>query len=155
RQYLVAVGVSVIVALLLLVTVIATVFLTYMIENLREFGLFSDSVFWVNSARYLVFIAMIYIGVATLYFFGTREGRKSKFFSVGALFTTLLIMLTTFLFGVYITNFSSYNELYGSIGALLILMVYIWINGNILLLGFELNAVLTRKREGSKKEEAL
>ncbi|NJW54299.1 YhjD/YihY/BrkB family envelope integrity protein, partial [Salinimicrobium oceani] len=37
-----------------------------------------------------------------------------------------------------------YNELYGSIGALLILMVYIWINSNILLLGFELNASLMR-----------
>ncbi len=155
RQYIVAVGVSLIVALLLLSTVIATVYLTYTIENLREYGVFRDSVGWVNAARYLVFVIMIYIGVATLYFFGTREGRKSKFFSVGALFTTLLIMLTTFLFGVYITNFSSYNELYGSIGALLILMVYIWINANILLLGFELNAVLTRMREGIKKEEAL
>jgi membrane protein len=150
RQYIVATGVSVIVALLLLITVIATVYLTYMIENLWEFELFQNSAAWVNTARYLVFVVMIYIGVATMYFFGTREGRKSRFFSVGALFTTLLIMLTTFLFGVYITNFSSYNELYGSIGALLILMVYIWLNANILLLGFELNAVLNRMRRGIK-----
>ena len=48
------------------------------------------------------------------------------------------------MFTIYIENFSSYNELYGSIGALLILMLYIWINANILLLGFELNASIYR-----------
>lgn len=144
RQYLVAIGVSIIVALLLLTTVITTIYLTYIIENLRDFGLFSDSIVWAEMGRYAVFIVMVYIGVATLYFLGTREGRTHKFFSVGALATTVLIILTTYLFAVYIDNFSSYNELYGSIGALLILMVYIWLNSNILLLGFELNASLSR-----------
>ena len=56
--------------------------------------------------------------------------------------TTLLFLLTTYLFGIYINNFSNYNQLYGSIGALLIMMVYIWLNSNLLLLGFELNAAL-------------
>jgi membrane protein len=67
--------------------------------------------------------------------------------------TTLLIMLTTWLFGIYIENFSTYNQLYGSIGALLIFMLYIWLNSNVLLLGFELNATLMRlKNEVPKKE---
>jgi len=69
------------------------------------------------------------------------------------LMTTLLIMLTTWLFGIYIENFSTYNQLYGSIGALLIFMLYIWLNSNVLLLGFELNATLMRlKNEVPKKE---
>jgi membrane protein len=90
----------------------------------------------------------IYITVSILYFFGTAEGRKSQFFTPGALMTTLLFFLTTYGFGIYIDNFSTYNQLYGSIGALLIFLLYIWINSNILLLGFELNATLTRfKRE--------
>ena len=75
------------------------------------------------------------------------EGRESKFFSIGALVTTLLFLLTTYLFGVYINNFSQYNELYGSIGALLIMMLYIWINANLLLLGFELNISLQRLKD--------
>ena len=53
--------------------------------------------------------------------------------------TTCLTILTSYLFGIYIENFSKYNELYGSIGALLILLVYLWLNANILILGFELN----------------
>ena len=64
--------------------------------------------------------------------------------------TTLLFFFTTYGFGIYIENFSNYNQLYGSIGALLIFLLYIWINSNILLLGFELNATLTRIKRNPK-----
>ena len=64
--------------------------------------------------------------------------------------TTILISMTTKLFGIYITYFSTYNQLYGSIGAILILMFYIWLNSIILLLGFELNATLNRFKKSDK-----
>ena len=147
RQYFIAVGVSMIMAVLLLITVVVTVYLTYLTEDLKSLGVVDDSVIWADIGRYFIFASMIYIAVATLYYFGTKEGRLSRFFSIGATLSTLLILLTTFLFGIYIENFSAYNELYGSIGALLILMVYIWINSNILLLGFELNASLLKLRK--------
>ncbi|QED36750.1 YihY/virulence factor BrkB family protein [Antarcticibacterium arcticum] len=147
RQYLIAIGVSVIMALLLLLTVIVAVYLTYAVDDLQDLGFIFKDLFTAQLMSYATFIILVYIAVATLYYFGTREGRQSSFFSVGALFTTLLIILTTFLFGLYITNFSNYNELYGSIGALLVLMVYIWLNSNVLLLGFELNASLNKLRK--------
>ncbi len=147
RQYFVAMGVAIIVAVLMLISVIVFVYLTYIIEDLEAIGVFTDNIIWAQIGRYLVFILMVYSITATLYFFGTKEGRNSKFFSIGALFTTLLILLTTFLFAIYIEKFSAYNELYGSIGALLILMLYIWLNSNILLLGFELNATINRLKK--------
>ncbi|GAB2772652.1 YihY/virulence factor BrkB family protein [Salinimicrobium soli] len=146
RQYVIAVGVSLILALLLLTTVVVWVYLTYLTEDLKTLGVVSDAVIWADIGRYAIFTIMIYLIVATLYYFGTKQGRLSRFFSIGAFFSTFLIIATTFLFGIYIENFSAYNELYGSIGALLILMVYIWINSNILLLGFELNASLIKLR---------
>jgi membrane protein len=90
---------------------------------------------------------MIYFTVAVLYFFGTKDGKQSRFFSLGALFTTLLVILNSYLFGFYIENFSNYNQLYGSIGGLLILLFYLWLNAIILLLGFELNASLQRLKQ--------
>ncbi|MGO3708340.1 MAG: YihY/virulence factor BrkB family protein [Mesonia hippocampi] len=148
RQYMVALGVSIIIAFLLLLAVILTIYLTFIIEKLKIYGMFSDSgILWAEIGRYTVFIGMVYLISAILYYFGTREGRQMHFFSIGALFTTILIVLTTFLFSIYIENFSTYNELYGSIGALLILMLYIWINSNILLLGFELNAAITKLKK--------
>lgn len=150
RQYIIAVGISLIMALLLLISVILAVFLTYAIDDLNQLGIIGSKGIGAQLIKYSVFVLLIYIGVATLYFFGTKEARQAKFFSVGALFTTILIMITTYLFGLYIENFSAYNELYGSIGALLILMVYIWINSNILLLGFELNASLIKLKKNFK-----
>ncbi|RZS90714.1 YihY/virulence factor BrkB family protein [Aquimarina brevivitae] len=147
RQYIVALGVSLIVASLLLITVIGTLYFSYLIDRLKTYGLVNDGVWWLNIGRYALFVLMIFNIVATLFFFGTSEGRQSKFFSPGAIMTTLLIIVTTYLFGLYIDNFSNYNELYGSIGAMLILMLYIWLNANLLLLGFELNASLNKLRK--------
>jgi len=154
RQYIYALGVAVILALLLIVTVaFFGYFQIYVIENLLDTLGHNDQMenaFWINVGKYLFFVIMVYLATATLYYFGTREGRDSRFFSVGALLTTLLIILTSYLFGVYIENFSQYNELYGSIGALLILMFYLWLNANILLLGYELNASLNRLKKKIK-----
>ena len=150
RQYLYALGIAIILALLLVVTVVVIgYFEIYVIENLEDYGYLEENQgsFGLGVAKYLFFVVMVYLATATLYYFGTKEGRHSKFFSVGALFTTFLIILTSYLFGIYIENFSQYNELYGSIGALLILLLYIWLNSNILLLGFELNASLNRLKK--------
>ena len=104
---------------------------------------------WAKAGKYLFFVLIVYVATAILYYYGTSEGKALRFFSAGALLTTILIILTSYLFGVYINNFSNYNELYGSIGALLILLFYLWLNANILLLGYELNASLTllKKRQ--------
>ncbi|WP_178989063.1 YihY/virulence factor BrkB family protein [Winogradskyella schleiferi] len=161
KQYGIALGVALILAFLLLLTVaVFGYFQIYIIQPLYEslsgnaFAEDDKGLGWIIFVKYLFFVIMAYIATATLYYFGTKEGRESKFFSVGALLTTLLIMLTSFLFGIYIENFSQYNELYGSIGALLILLLYLWLNSNILLLGYELNASLQflRKHPRARKE---
>jgi len=147
KQYIVAVGVALIIAILLLISVAITIYLTYIIENLKDMGIVGDSIFWAKIGRYATLIVMLYTGISLLYYFGTREGKESRFFSVGALFTTILIIIITYLFSFYIENFASYNKLYGSIGALLVLMIYIWLNSNIFLLGFELNASIQKLRK--------
>lgn len=147
RQYMVAVSVALIIAILLLISVAITIYLTYIIQNLKEMGIVGDSILLAKIGRYVTLIITLYVGIAILYYFGTKEGKKSRFFSVGALFTMVFIILTTYLFSFYLENFATYNKLYGSIGALLILMIYIWLNSNIFLLGFELNASLQKLRK--------
>ncbi|WP_223035036.1 YihY/virulence factor BrkB family protein [Hanstruepera marina] len=150
KQYLYALGVALILAFLTIVTVIVFgYFQIYIIGNLEEHGFVDkeNTVNWITFAKYIFFVIMVYIATAVLYYFGTKEGKHSKFFSVGALFTTLLIIFSSFLFGIYIENFSQYNKLYGSIGALLILLLYLWLNSTILLLGYELNASLNRLKK--------
>lgn len=150
RQYIYAMGVGVLLALSLLITVSVQVFFElYILGNLE--GIIQNTINWIRVGQLLSFIVLTYLSVAQLYYFGTIEGRKARFFSPGATMTTILVFLTTYLFGLYIDNFSTYNQLYGSIGALLIFLLYIWINSNILLLGFELNATLSKLKRGRKK----
>lgn len=146
RQYLIAVGVSIFLALVLFVAVIGLLIGQYLILNVY----WLDDLAWISILRYISFVVLIYIIIATLYYFGTKESRSYRFFSMGAVITTGLFLLTTYLFGIYIENFSTYNELYGSIGALLVMMLYIWINSNLLLLGFELNVTLHRLKSRKK-----
>lgn len=150
RQYLIALLVSVFLSLILLVTVVALLAGQYVIHFLNSGGLILDVVKWIGVLRYVSFFILIYVIIATLYYFGTKESKKYRFLSLGAIITTFLFLVTTYLFGVYIENFSNYNELYGSIGALLIMMLYIWINSNLLLLGFELNVTIY-KLKGKRK----
>ena len=155
KQYAFAFAVSLLLALLLIITVSVIVYGEFLINDLTQHAYIKNDLFWISLLQVTVFILMVYIAVATLYFFGTREGRKTRFFSLGALVTTLLFIVTTYLFGIYIDDFSTYNELYGSLGALLIMMLYIWINSNLLLLGFELNIALYKldlKQDRIKKE---
>ena len=152
KQYLYSVGVAILLAFTLLIAIIfAVYFEIYIYNNIKQ--MLQNTVDWIRLGQSFFYIVLTYFSVSILYYFGTIEGSKSKFFSPGALMTTLLIMITTWLFGIYIENFSTYNQLYGSIGALLIFMLYIWLNSNVLLLGFELNATLVRlKNEVLKKE---
>ncbi len=149
KQYVFALSVALILAFLSLLTVaVFGYFQIYVIQPLfkavtgEEALKTTEGLGWIIFAKYMFFVIMVYLGTATLYYFGTKEGRHTRFFSVGALLTTLLIILTSYLFGIYIDNIAKYNELYGSIGALLILLFYLWLNSNILLLGYELNASL-------------
>ena len=156
KQYLYALGVALLLAFLLVITVAFWgYFEIYIIQNIHEQlelrGIASSEseLLWAKAGKYLFFVLIVYVATAILYYYGTSEGKALRFFSAGALLTTILIILTSYLFGVYINNFSNYNELYGSIGALLILLFYLWLNANILLLGYELNASLTllKKRQ--------
>ena len=106
----------------------------------------SDQVALIVLGRYAFVILMILVTTSVLLKFGTKHFKDSAFISIGSVFTTILIILDSYIFGIWVIRFSKYNELYGSIGTLLILMFYIWINCMILLLGFELNASINKLR---------
>ena len=149
KQYFIAVGVSVLLAFLLLVAVAVFIFFEiYFLRNLPDFV--SNTINWIRIGQLFFFVILAYFSISTLYFFGTVEGRISRFFSPGAFMTTLLLISSTYLFGIYVDRFSTYNQLYGSIGALLLFMLYTWINSILLLLGFELNATLNKLNKKSK-----
>lgn len=150
KSYFIAMLVSIVTVVFLLMTVVLIIFSELILQEFVSFGWLEDNLIWVQLSRALIFVTMIFVIISMLYHFGTKEGKHTKFFSPGAVFTTVLSILIFYLFGYYVTEFSKYNELYGSIGTLLILMLFIWLNAIILLLGFELNASINALRKRNK-----
>lgn len=151
NQYIHAIGVSLLLVVILILTIAGLGFIEiYVVHPIYENLDFLDSsseLLWLNILKFLFFSLMIYIGISVLYFFGNSKLERSSFYSIGALLTMILVILNSFLFSVYIDNFSSYNQLYGSIGALVVLMFYLWLNAIILILGFELNTSLQKLKD--------
>ena len=135
RQYFIAMILSVLLSVMLVLSV--AVYLT-----VEVFMHFTEMPILADIGRNIFVILMILLTVSILYKFGTKETKHLSFISYGSVFTTVLMTLTSVGFGIYVSKFAKYNELYGSIGTLLVIMIYIWINCMILLLGFELNAAI-------------
>jgi membrane protein len=154
HQYLVALGMSIVLSILLLGTIAIIVVFEVFIQKTMIQDVLSDQIPLIILGRYAFVILMILVTTSILFKFGTTHDKKRVFISIGSVFTTILIILDSYVFGIWVLRFSKYNELYGSIGTLLIMMFYIWINCVILLLGFELNASIDKLRlEHSKAKK--
>lgn len=161
RQYAYALVVGLILSILLILGAVVFVYFEfYILEYTNEYfgrtlgyDVEQGDNIGIQMAKILFFLSLTYLTTAILYYFGTAEGRNARFFSAGALMTTLLFLLTSYLFGIYVEKFARYNELYGALGGLLILMVFIWLNSNILLLGFELNATLNSLKKRHERQQ--
>lgn len=112
-----------------------------------KFHLASKNAFWFYSilflrwvVSWLVIVIIFFATVSVLYRYGPAHKKRWKFINPGAVLATALAVLTSLGFSYYINNFSSYNKVYGSIGTLIVVMIWMYLNSLILLIGFELNA---------------
>jgi membrane protein len=147
RQYFVALGMSLLLSMLLLVTVAMIVVFEVFIQKTIIQDVLSDRIPLIILGRYTFIILMILLTTSILFKFGIKHDKNRKFISIGSVFTTILIILSSYGFGIWVVEFSKYNQLYGSIGTLLIMMFYIWINCMVLLLGFELDASINKLKQ--------
>mgnify|MGYP005989433127 FL=1 len=151
RTYFISLGVSLLMSLFLIVTITSLILYQVALSKIDENGWLNTSdlnLFYIG--KNALFLIMIFTIVSLLFRYGTKQGKDTKFFSAGALLTTVVSLFTFYLFGIYVVKFAQYNQLYGSIGTLLILMLFVWLNSIILLLGFELNASLHVLRQQNK-----
>lgn len=148
RQQLLAVFLLFILTILVVIAIAAIVISEYLTKFIFESGDFSSILLVVG--KWVIITLLCFFGISTLYYYGGKRGEKWKFFSAGSTLGTVLVLLVSLLFGFYVDNFANYNKFYGSIGALIIVMVWIYINSFVLLIGFELNASI--RQAGSLEE---
>jgi len=155
RQYFISMLMAMVLSLILVVVVAVTVYFEIGINDLKARGWLEDDVYWIGKGRYFLLVVLIFFSVSVLYKYGAKEVKHKTFFTPGSILTTLLTLLMFRLFSIYVLKFATYNQLYGSIGTLLVLMLFVWLNAIILLLGFELNASINRLKRNYLKENEL
>lgn len=110
----------------------------------------------LQAGKWIILIIMVLFTISSFYYYGPSKYNRRPFISVGSVTATFLILASSFLFNYFISNFATYNKVYGSIGTLIIILIWINFNSMQLILGFELNASIEnalttneKKSEGS------
>lgn len=146
RPYFVQRGIAILLTLILVIfTLVAIgliVFGTIGMDFIGQKGWIEDSLlkFSLNLARWVIILALMFFAISVLYFLGPAKQTKWRFFSAGSTLATVLVLITSIGFSYFVENFGQYNKLYGSIGTLVIVMLWTYFNSIALLIGFELNA---------------
>lgn len=123
---------------------------------LRWIGIESEPLrLLIENLRWVIILLLVFYSVSSIYRHGPALKIKWPFVTPGSVFATSLMFLATFLVSFWVNNFSNYNKLYGSISAVFILMVLIYVNALVILLGFELNVTIAGlKRTKDAGDEA-
>ncbi len=97
----------------------------------------------IINARWVVIVFLFFASISYIYRHAPAVHKKWRLINPGSILATFLMLLLTILFSWWVGRFGNYNEIYGSIGTVLILMILIFINSLVLLIGFELNVSIT------------
>lgn len=107
---------------------------------LRWLGVTNKLLIWViDNFRWILIVLLFFFSISFIYRYAPAVHKRWKLINPGSILATFLMILLTAGFSYWVSNFSNYNELYGSISTVLILMLLIYFNSLVLLIGFELN----------------
>jgi membrane protein len=142
KRRLIALILTVVISIALLIAIVIMIAGQYVIHYIQR-TLDSEAHFWfylIAFSRWIIILVIFFVSICILYRYGPSNKRKWKFINPGSILATSLAILTSIGFTYYTNNFSSYNNVYGAIGTLIVVMIYLYLNSLILLIGFELNA---------------
>lgn len=113
-------------------------FLEFALSTLNLSIYQSSILYFIN---HILGYALLLFAFSFIYYFAPGGKQKFKLFSIGSVFASTMITVAALIFNYYISNFSSYNQVYGSLGGIIIYMLWLYITGYVLLIGAVLNAI--------------
>ncbi|MFC0263982.1 YihY/virulence factor BrkB family protein [Fontibacter flavus] len=146
-----AIAVSIVMVLILSIcaAVVIMIFGSSILYRISEWELVSSSLYYYMLAffRFFVLLSLFTIATAYIFRFAPAVHDKWRFFSTGSVTAGFLITFGFYLFSYYLNNFATYNKLYGSIGAMIAVMLWLFITSLIILICFEINVSLDKAAE--------
>jgi len=155
KQYLISILLVIIISSLLIVSIGLMTFGPSLLDVIFPDSV-TESYFYLltmEASRWLIVVALLLVAISFLYFLAPAKRGRYRFISAGSMLATILVILTTLGFNYYVDNFAQYNALYGSIGTLLIVLVWVYLNSISLLIGFELNASIINASMDKEQEK--
>ena len=152
KQQLISLGIFLFIIIMFLSAVALSIFGNYLGSQLVSLDVGNYVNFLIDIFKLLLQILLVIFGIAILYHFGNPHTKKFRLINAGTLFATIVIFLATKGLSIYFSNFNVYNKIYGSIGSLLITLVWLNIVSYVLIIGFELytKASEIKKRYGKR-----
>ncbi|MBA3901287.1 MAG: YihY/virulence factor BrkB family protein, partial [Bacteroidetes bacterium] len=152
-QFLVSLWLVLIVTILLFIAIVLIIFSGITLNYLLEFGILKDSfhVTLLHFGKWVVILSLLFFSFSFMYYIGPSKKSEFRFISAGSTLATVLSIITSLGFAYYVNNFGQYNKLYGSIGTIIVMLLWMQFNSFILLIGFELNASIKNAKRRSKK----
>ena len=154
QQRILSLGLTLLLSVMLIITIGLIIFGTVVVNYLVETEIITSSAAdLIIYGKWMVMLTMLFFGISILFHLGPALKSKWKLFTPGSIFATIFIIITSIGFNYYINNFSQYNKIYGSIGTLMIILLWMYFNSIILLTGFELNASISNAKQKSENSE--
>ena len=151
KQRLLSIGITFLLSCILMITILLIMFSKTVVNYLITAEIIENkSIEYILFGKWMVIIIMLFVGISIIYHFGPTIKKKFQLFTPGSIISTSLIIVTSSFFNYYISNFAEYNKVYGSIGTLIIILLWMYINSIILLIGFELNASIFNAKKQKK-----
>lgn len=148
RQRIISIFLVFILAFLVILAIILITFGPVVLNWVENIGLLTDwlTLRLIGFAKWVVIIALLFFAFSVLYYFAPIGKHRYRFITAGSTLATLLFIATSVGFNFYVNNFASYNTLYGSIGTLIVFMLWLYFNCFIILIGWELNSSISVAR---------
>ncbi|HBS85228.1 MAG: hypothetical protein A2W91_04685 [Bacteroidetes bacterium GWF2_38_335] len=139
---------------LITLAILSIMFSVYLFDYLASIGLLQNYFIYylLKFVEWIIIIALFFFAISFLYYYAPAKKMKWKLITAGGSIATLLCIIISLLFSFYVNNFGQYNKLYGSLGTIIVLMMWIYMNAMVLLIGFELNASIENARRVKKNE---
>jgi membrane protein len=153
RRLVAAVLVFIITALII-VAISLIVFSKLLITNLIKLEILQINItyYLIMFGRWIIILALIFFLVSFLFYSAPARRTKFRLISPGSSLATILIIVTSLGFSYFVNHFGQFNKLFGSIGTLMVIMIWLNINSVSLLIGFELNASIYNARQNQENE---
>jgi len=156
KERVIAVALNFLLTFVLLIAFVAFILGNFVVKMLTKEGLieYNFTYYLTKSLTYLSIFSVFFFTISIIYYYAPAIHKRWKFFNAGSITASILTISVTNIFSYYLVNFASYHKIYGSIGSLIALMVWLYFIALILIVGFEINASIDQvKTEDSDQEK--